>query len=193
MGTDTITIQMERAIDSVELGSGIDAAAASRKNPVNQISKQPASTNTGEAQQAGQNLMYLCKALDTAAFELKHIQQNMVKEHKEQIAKLAVEIARKVLMQEIKEGDYKIETIIKEALDNVPTLQDVEVHLNPEDFAQCQISEAGHDQENFKDVKLVPDPNVGKAECLIETPKGIIESVIEEHLDNISKALLNSE
>ena len=48
-------------------------------------------------------------------------------------------------------------------------------------------------EEIFKDVKLVPDTNVGKAECLVETPKGVIESVIEEHLENISKALTNME
>ena len=67
------------------------------------------------------------------------------------------------------------------------------VHLNPEVFAQCQISEADNDAEVLKDVKLVPDPNVGKAECMVETPKGVIESVIEEHLDNIVKALTNTE
>jgi flagellar biosynthesis/type III secretory pathway protein FliH len=183
---------MERAIDDIELGTGNVSTMLQEKsiNNMSESSKQPIG-----AQQTtdNQNLAFLFQALDAAASQLKHLQENIIKEHKEHIAKLAVEIARKVLMQEIKESDYKIEAIIQKALDHVPTPRDVVVHLNPEDFAQCQISEAENDKENFKDVKLVPDPNVGKAECLVETPKGVIESVIEEHLDNISKALVNTE
>jgi flagellar assembly protein FliH len=192
----TVTIQLERPIESAELASQA-SATMSRQAPMNNgsVGTGPSCPGGASAAQAGeqnQNLMQICQALDAAAGQLKHLQENIIKEHKEQIAKLAVEIARKVLTQQIKEGDYKIEAIIQEALDNIPTLRDVVVHLNPEDFAQCQMSES-ENEEIFKNVKLVSDPNVGKAECLVETPKGVIESVIEEHLENISKALTNME
>ncbi|MHC4187209.1 MAG: FliH/SctL family protein, partial [Planctomycetota bacterium] len=184
-----VIIELERPLESVEYAGDLNGAALKPES----IDNSNDSTKPAGTVPQSHDPVEVLQALDAAASQLKHLQENIIKEHKEQIAKLAVEIARKVLMQEIKEGDYKIEAIIQEALNNVPTLQNVVVHLNPEDFAQCQISEAENQAEIFKDVKLVPDPNVGKAECLIETPKGVIESVIEEHLDNIVKALTNTE
>ncbi|MHC4131130.1 MAG: FliH/SctL family protein [Planctomycetota bacterium] len=185
----TVTIELERPLESVEYTGDLNGSALTPESIDNSNDLIKSAGSVPQSQDLGQ----VFQALDAAASQLKHLQENIIKEHKEQIAKLAVEIARKVLMQEIKESDYKIEAIIQKALDNVPTLQNVVVHLNPEDFAQLQITETENDGEIFKDVRLVPDPNVGKAECLIETPKGVIESVIEEHLDNIVKALTNTE
>jgi flagellar biosynthesis/type III secretory pathway protein FliH len=193
--SETITIEFERLIESVELADGAGGAMSAPQavEPGSSVVGTDAnvSGSPGENLQK-QDLVDVFQALDSAAKELKHIQQNIIREHKEQIAKLAVEIARKVLMQEINEGDYEIEAIIQEALNNVPTMQNVVVHLNPEDFAQCQISEAENEEEKFKDIKLIPDPNIGKAECLVETPKGMIESVIDEHLESIAKAFTNT-
>ncbi|MHC4465612.1 MAG: FliH/SctL family protein [Planctomycetota bacterium] len=170
----TVTIELERPLESVEYTGDLNGSALTPESIDNSNDLIKSAGSVPQSQDLGQ----VFQALDAAASQLKHLQENIIKEHKEQIAKLA---------------DYKIEAIIQKALDNVPTLQNVVVHLNPEDFAQLQITETENDGEIFKDVRLVPDPNVGKAECLIETPKGVIESVIEEHLDNIVKALTNTE
>ena len=45
----------------------------------------------------------------------------------------------------------------------------------------------------FVGIKFVSDSNIGRAECLIETPKGIVESLIEKNLEQISKALEKAE
>ena len=66
------------------------------------------------------------------------VYEKMIVEHRQAIAKLAVEIARKILAQKVKDGDYQIESIIQEALNNSPTRQDVVVRLNPQDLARCQ-------------------------------------------------------
>ena len=46
---------------------------------------------------------------------------------------------------------------------------------------------------DLADVKFISDPKIGRAECLLESPKGIVESLINEHLDRISKALKKAE
>jgi hypothetical protein len=38
----------------------------------------------------------------------------------------------------------------------------------------------------------VPE-GAARAECLLETPKGIVESLIDEHLERIGKALKTAE
>jgi flagellar biosynthesis/type III secretory pathway protein FliH len=110
-------------------------------------------------------------------------------EHSEKIAKLSVEIARKVLVQKVENGDYEIESIIKETLKNTPGHQDLVVHLNPEDLAHVQKAQKDEVGGIFTGIKFVPDPNIGRAECLLESPKGIIESMINEHLEKIGRAL----
>src|SRR4030067_522779 len=74
---------------------------------------------------------------------------------------LSVEIARKILMQKVENGDYEIESIIKEALKNAPGSQDVIVHLNPEDLEKCQKAQQDGPGGVLAGIKLIPDPNIG--------------------------------
>ncbi|MHC4324068.1 MAG: FliH/SctL family protein, partial [Planctomycetota bacterium] len=103
--------------------------------------------------------------------------------------RLSVEIARKILTQKVENGDYEIESIVKEALKNLPGSQDVIVHLNPEDIEKCQKARQDGTGGALSGIKLIPDPDIGRAECLLESPKGIIKSLIDENLQRIGKAL----
>lgn len=178
------TIQVENPISSVTL---LGNATASIKA----LDKEDNTTEaSAESQQAELKILTeVCQALQEAVNKVNEYQENLFKRHKEQIAKLSVEISRKVLMQKVQEGDYKIEFIIKEALENAPTRQNIVVHLNPEDFVQCENLQQNDTSGTLADIKFVSDPSIGRAECLLETPKGAIESLIEEHLERIGKAL----
>src|SRR4030043_1550486 len=79
-----------------------------------------------------------CQTLKSVIAKINEFYDKVYVEQREEIAKLSVEIARKILMQKVGDGDYEIESIIKEALKNAPGHQDVVVHLNPEDLAKCQ-------------------------------------------------------
>lgn len=131
----------------------------------------------------------LCQTLGNITEKLRQFSDEASTKHKEQIAKLSVEIARKLLMQKVQKGDYEIESIVKEALENAPTLRDVVVHLNPEDLASCQKLQADVPNSGLADIKFVADSNIGRAECLLETPKGIVKSSFDEQLERISEAL----
>jgi len=193
MGLKTTTIQLERPIASVELqtiGSSTKPAVNSSSTIGNSVMGQSEVNGPAESTDLqNQSFVQVCQALQTAAIQLKSVQENIFKEHKEQIAKLSVEIARKVLMQKVQQGDYEIESIIEEALKHAPTPEDVVVHLNPEDLAQCQELQAESGNGFLSDIKLVSDVNIGRAQCRVESPKGIIESAIEENLESIGKAL----
>jgi len=130
-----------------------------------------------------------CQALNGVIAKLNQFCDKLYVEHREEIARLSVEIARKILTQKVENGDYEIESIIKEALKNVPGSQDVIVHLNPEDLEKCQKAQQQEQSGVLAGIKLIPDPNIGRAECLLESPKGIIKSLIDDNLERISKAL----
>jgi flagellar biosynthesis/type III secretory pathway protein FliH len=130
-----------------------------------------------------------CQTLNGVIARLNQFCDKLYVEHREEIARLSVEIARKILMQKVENGNYEIESIIKEALKNAPGSQDVIVHLNPEDLEKCQKAQQDGPGGVLAGIKLIPDPNIGRAECLLESPKGIIRLLIEDSLKRIGKAL----
>ena len=130
-----------------------------------------------------------CQTLNGVIARFNQFCDKLYVENKEEIARLSVEIARKILMQKVENGDYEIESIIKEALNNTPGGRDVVVHLNPEDIEKCRKAQKDEPGSILAGIKLVPDPSIGRAECLLETPKGIIKSMINDNLKRIGKAL----
>ena len=192
--TQTLTVNLERPI----------ASATFLDDSVGAIeSKLSVNAQDTSLEKAGQVLMQdsgtiggfsqAFQAINSVVTKLNQFYDKIFTEQKEEIARRSVEIARKVLMQKVEDGDYKIESIIKEALNNAPTRQDIVVHLNPEDFEECQKALKENPDGALTDVKFVSDSNIGRAECLLESPKGIVESLINEHLERISKALKKTE
>jgi flagellar biosynthesis/type III secretory pathway protein FliH len=175
--SQTVTIRLEKPIASAKLlgEGGVEATTVSAEAELLELQKR--------------NLSQVCQALQDATNKVNELQRDVFKNHKEQIAKLSVAIARKILVQKVQDGNYEIESIVEEALKNAPTLQDVVVHLNPEDLVQYQKTQQENTAGTLVGIKFVGDPNIGRAECLLETPKGIIESLIDEHLERIGKAL----
>jgi len=130
-------------------------------------------------------------ALEQCARELRDLKQQIVTDAEAQLVDLAISIARKVLMQEISAGRYEIEPIVSAALKHLPALDDVIVHLHPEDLAACSL---GEDRESpaGDGVRFVADPSVQRANCVIETPEGLVASDVDDHLADISEALKNT-
>jgi flagellar biosynthesis/type III secretory pathway protein FliH len=85
---------------------------------------------------------------------------------------------------------YKIEAIIAEAAKNLPSRDDVVIHVNPADEAALRENAAAIGE--LKDVRIAADQAVGCAGCVLETPKGIVESFVEQRLGQIGKALQES-
>ena len=133
----------------------------------------------------------LCQVLQNAAGKVNEFQDVMFKGHKEQIAKLSVEIAKKILVKEIENGNYDIEAIVTKTLSSAPTRKDLVVYLNPEDFGKFQ--KAQQDEGSLSGVAFAEDANIGKAECRLESPKGRIASLIDEQLIQIEEALTKVE
>ena len=126
-------------------------------------------------------------ALEAALVEAHELRGQILAEAEEQLVDLAVDIARKVLAQEIEAGRYEIEPIVAEALKRVPARRDVVVHLHPEDHARCMEAREGGESDG--PVTYKADTSVGRAGCVLETDEGVIESSVEPHLEDIREAL----
>ena len=195
--SQTLTVHLAKPITSVRIldhhlqPAGRNGSFGSEENRSAAETQQAKLVEDLERQKA--EAVQVCRILRELIEKLNQFCDKLFAEHKEEIDKLSVEIAKKILVQKVEEGDYEIESIVKEALKNAPTRQDVVVHLNPEDLVQCQKAQQDKQGGALTGIKFVSDPNIGRAECLLETGKGIVKSLIDEHLERIGKALKKAE
>lgn len=174
--SQTLTVRLEGPIASVNI---LD----------NRPGGMPEGSDLAQNSESGQaGFSQTCRVLKAVIDKLNRFYDRVFSEHREQIAKLSVEIARKILAQKVQDGDYEIESIVQEALKNVPSRDGITVRLNPEDLAQLEKLRQDNGGD-FSGVKFVADANVGRAGCVLETGRGIIESVIDKHLEQINGAL----
>ncbi len=131
-------------------------------------------------------------ALEAAAAQLAESREKMIQQAESQLLELAIEIARKVLAQEIQAGRYEIEPIVKEALCHVPARRDAVIRLNPDDHARCEMARQSEEAGGGGEIRFIADPAVARAQCVVETPEGMIESSVEAHLEDVG-AILRAE
>ncbi len=189
--TQTPTIQVNQAISSVSLTDAPNGASGRLPQGGEGAStaNTPSESNSGMIDGVQGQLDQTCQTLDNLAGKLEQLQDEMIQSHREQIARLAVEIARKILVQKVKDKDYEIETIVQEALAKAPTPHGIVVHLNPGDLSVCQQAQQSRPDGPFARIELMADHAVGLAECMLETPKGMIKSFMDEQLESIALAL----
>lgn len=188
-----LTINLSRPITSAKILSS-ETEPINRESELDKHGDKPANSKQINTQTEAQKASFIqaCQTLNNVVDRLNQFCAKIFSEHSEKIAKLSVEIARKILVQKVENGDYKIESIVRETLKNAPSHQDLVVHLNPDDLAQFEKVKQDVAGDTLADIKFVPDPKIGRAECLLESPKGIIESLIDEHLEQIGRALIKA-
>jgi flagellar assembly protein FliH len=202
--SDTVEIHLDKPVTSVTILNDYSGECPSNTRPKGAtctdggIPSDEGYSSTLDTQQARAvaeleeqkaELAKTYQTLRVIADKLNQFYTDVLAGHKDEIARLSVEIAKKVLMQKIEKGDYKIEAIVKEVLKNAPAHQDIVVHLNPDDIVRCQKLQEDDPNSGFAKIKFVADPGIGRAECLVETPKGIVKSLIDEHMERIIEAL----
>ena len=178
----TLTVKLDRPVKKVTAVSsrpapGFDANSSQQFNSLRLMEEQKAELDES------------CSNLKNIVETLADMQSELFLKHKEDIINLAVEIARKILASKIEQGDYKIQNIIKQALDDAPTQKDIVIRLNPDDYAKIEQLTKTSEMSFAKGATFVADAEINPAQCMIETPKGIVESFIEEQLERISEAL----
>ena len=63
------------------------------------------------------------------------------------------------------------------------------MRVNPQDLPACQKLQQKDAEGPFAGLEFVGDRSIARADCLVETPKGIVKSFVEQHLERIGEAL----
>jgi flagellar biosynthesis/type III secretory pathway protein FliH len=184
---DLVSIVLDRPISSAEVCGGggvsedVEQAAAERAKAMIAVEMQ-------KIESEKRRLLQLISAVEASAIEIDELRKRSVSENQKQIALLAVEIAKKILVSEIEEGKYDISAIIEMALQASPSRDGATVRLNPADYAAIEdIIKSGG--SNFENVKFEQDSSILPAQCFVSTSKGIVEYFIDHQLDSIRELL----
>jgi flagellar assembly protein FliH len=175
-------IKVERQVKNVTLLDGASTDAIRKDADVNASLRKQQDSEV-------QALRLARKSLEAGAEAVAGLHEKMVAGQAQQIAHLAVEIARKILRSRVDENDYKMEAIIEEALKQAPIKHGVTVRLHPDDMARCKAMQEQDGGGVLGAAEFVADASVGRAECVIETIKGSVESFIDDHLARVEEAI----
>ena len=142
--------------------------------------------------QAERGLANVFKSLRDGVSALTGLRSRVFKESEEDILKLAVMVARKIVQREISQDPAILASIIAAAVGGCTERDRVVVRLNPNDYGvvaanrQTFLAVLGDDVP----ITLAPDDGVGAGGCLVETATGTVDARIESQLDEIYRTLL---
>ncbi len=123
--------------------------------------------------------------------ESREIRDKTFTETEQDILRLAVKLAEKIIGNEIKSDKKVIANIVSTALRNTKRQDKLTVRISPNDFTAVQehfslLSQSS--RSNYVDI--VPDPRVAMGGCIIESEVGTVDARLETQLRSLEKALL---
>ncbi|NLK42179.1 MAG: hypothetical protein GX298_09030 [Planctomycetes bacterium] len=161
------------------------------RQQIEQAARQKARAD--QTEQTRRRLEQVCDALGKAVSVVEHYYASMIAAHREQIVRLSLEIAARVLAKETAEKNYAIEQIVTEVLQSAPPAKQMTIRLNPDDVKAFEQAAGEQGLSLPPTVEVVADWSIGPAACRIDSELGIVESMIEDRLRQIEQALLESE
>jgi flagellar biosynthesis/type III secretory pathway protein FliH len=182
-----LTLNLNRSIGAVVVNSGEGAEPTEAEVSAKMQAEHDAKMR--EIEELKTQVSQLSAALDSATGQMRLAEEQMMADNRENVASLAVEIARRILVKEVREGQYDIEAIIGETLKAVSSHEKTVVRLNSYDYENaCEILK-GNPESVLENVVLVSDEVVAPAHCVVETPKGVVEYYINEQLRHVAESL----
>ncbi|NNK84494.1 MAG: hypothetical protein HKO91_02940, partial [Desulfobacterales bacterium] len=122
--------------------------------------------------------------------ELKKIKQDIYLETEQEIVKLAMAIARKIVCNEISVNKDTVVNVVKGAVEKVECNEKVKVKLSSKDFEFIK-NEKPDIIDKITDIEnagFIMDESVCDGGCIIETESGDIDSRIEKQFQAIEEA-----
>jgi len=159
------------------------------------VSNGPAADGAGgtpdvaQADRERKALQRAHEALAKAVASLKDMHTDLLRQAEGELLDLAVEIAERIIAQEIEAQRVDIQPIVAEALERVPPEMEVTVCLNPTDLERVASLEADLGASRAGEVSCQGDADLAQGDCRIETPQGTVVSCIQDSLRQVQNAL----
>jgi len=122
--------------------------------------------------------------------ELRKIRQDICLETEQEIVKLAMAIARKIVCNEIRINKNAVVNVVKEAVKKVDGSERVKVKLSIKDFQFINNEKPAIIDKitNIENVGFEMDESISDGGCIIETESGDIDARIEKQFQAVEEA-----
>jgi flagellar assembly protein FliH len=139
----------------------------------------------------GQEVQQLLPALQAAISQIASARESWIAQWEKNVVHLAGMIAKRVIRRELSQQPEISLDLIREALQLSCGAGNIQLHLHPEDQktlgeqAELMLRELGH----LGNAEIVPNPQISRGGCRVETQHGSIDQQIETQLNRIEQEL----
>ena len=129
---------------------------------------------------------------------LEEVLKNLEKEIAEHVLSLEPQLfsliklmVEKLVLKEISTGPEVIRAVLREALGHVVEQARVKIRLHPDDteFVEEVLPSLREELSRIKDFEVVPDSNLKRGGCLLETDFGLVDATLERRWQELLKRL----
>jgi flagellar biosynthesis/type III secretory pathway protein FliH len=124
---------------------------------------------------------------------IPQIKKDVLSKGEEQMVKLAVAIAEKILHQEVSTRKEIILEVLKGALKNITETEGMKIRLNPQDFRYMMEVKKDFLQsfEGIRNIVFEEDAAIKRGGAVVETMFGEVDARLESQLREIKSAMLH--
>ena len=128
-------------------------------------------------------------SIDKGLSELLKVRKDIYLETEQEIVKLAIAIARKIVRNEIRVNKDTVVNVVKEALKKVEGSERVKVKLSIKDFQFIKSEKPAIIDKitNIENVGFEMDESIPDGGCIIETEYGDIDARIEKQIQAVEE------
>jgi flagellar assembly protein FliH len=143
-------------------------------------------------QAAERGLANVFKSLREGIAAVTGLREKVLRESEDDLLKLAIMVARKIIQQEISQDPQILANIISAAIGVCTELDKVTIRLNPNDYQlvnsekERYLSGSGTDAR----ISLTPDDSIVSGGCMVETVTGTIDARIDVQLEEIYRRFI---
>ncbi len=121
--------------------------------------------------------------------ELAGLRRKLRQEAEEDLVRLAVAIARRVLWRELSVDPGAIRGIVKAALEGIDIQEIVRIRVHPE--VASLLEEWLRGRGAAERVEVVPDGSLDRGGVVVETERGSLDASVETQLEEIERGLVD--
>ena len=174
---------------------GKSGRGASPGDRISQIEREAYEKGFNQGQKDGlalgkKRLEETARRLESLIESLGRLKGELYLEAEEEILKLSMAIARKVVQRELAQDEDAVLRTIRKAVEFLNERTNVKILVNPADMRK--VEEALPEIRGGKKIdkiELAEDPAIGRGGCILETGFGTINGTVEDQLAAIKEEL----
>jgi len=142
------------------------------------------------------------EAIERTVGEMREAVQALRSEHEAMLAEMeqvvtevAVAIASRLLHVKVSAGEFAVESLVREVLSRLDSVEQVTVKLNPDDLAllRKRLDEKQSTLDSDSHMQLVADPSLERGDCVASSGELSVSSRMKDRLAEIREHLSESE